>query len=400
MLIGIVGKPSSGKSTFFKAATLIDVAIASYPFTTIKPNFGTGFVRVECVDKEFKTQCNPKYGYCINHIRFVPVELIDVAGLVPGAHEGKGLGNQFLNDLSAAHVLIHVIDLSGSINEKGEAVTPFSYDPANDIRFLEHEIDMWFTGILKRGWDKFARQMQQNTTTIEKALATQLSSFRVTEALVKSTIEKLNLGNEPPTKWTDEQLKSLATEFRKATKPIVIACNKADVPGSEKNFERLKKEFPEYMLVPCSSESEVALKEAAKKKMIDYAPGDKKFEIIEPDKLNANQKKALEFIEKNVLGKWGSTGVQECLDKAVFEFLKYIAIFPAGVNKLADKDGNILPDCHLMPPGSTALDFAYKIHTDFGKNFLYAMDAKTKMKIGGDKKLKNRDAIEIISAAR
>ena len=152
MLIGFVGKPSSGKSTIFAAATLIDVARASYPFTTIEPNRGMGFVRVECVDKEFNVQCNPRSGFCVNHTRFVPVELLDVAGLVPGAHEGKGLGNKFLDDLRQADVLIHVVDASGSTNEKGEAVESGSHDPSKDVKFLEEELELWMLGILENNW--------------------------------------------------------------------------------------------------------------------------------------------------------------------------------------------------------------------------------------------------------
>jgi len=106
MIIGFVGAPSSGKSSFFKAATLADAEIANYPFTTIKPNHGVGFVRIDCVDKDFGKQCNPRIGYCVNHQRFVAVDLMDVAGLVPGAHLGLGLGSQFLDDLRQAHVLI------------------------------------------------------------------------------------------------------------------------------------------------------------------------------------------------------------------------------------------------------------------------------------------------------
>ena len=154
MLIGLVGKPSSGKSSFFSAATLVDVAIASYPFTTIEPNRGIGFVRIDCVDTEFNTQCNPRTGFCKNHVRYVPIELIDVAGLVPGAHEGKGLGNKFLDDLRQADVLIHVVDVSGSTNEKGEMVPVGSHDPAKDIGFLEEEINLWFLGVLQKNWPK------------------------------------------------------------------------------------------------------------------------------------------------------------------------------------------------------------------------------------------------------
>ena len=222
MLIGIVGKPSCGKSTFFKAQTLANVEIANYPFTTIKPNHGTGYVRVECVDKEFNTKCNPRFGYCIDSKRFVPVELLDVAGLVPGAHEGKGMGNQFLDDLNQADVLIHIIDAAGSTNEKGEPVAPLSYDPANDMRFLEHELDMWYLRLMEKGWDRFARQVNQERPELNKAVAKQLSSLRVTEKLMERVIQKLSLDNDI-LKWDKNVLLKIATELSKATKPMLIA---------------------------------------------------------------------------------------------------------------------------------------------------------------------------------
>ncbi len=397
MLIGIVGKPSCGKSTFFKAATSIDVAIASYPFTTIKPNRGIGFVRVQCVDRELGVQCNPRYGYCREGTRFVPVELMDVAGLVPGAHEGKGLGNQFLNDLNRADVLIHIVDASGTIDEKGEATA--GYDPANDVRFLEEELDMWYLGILKKGWEKFARQVQANRTSIEEALAKQLSAFRVTEGLVADAVAKFHLNREKPAEWTGQQMKGLAVELRRATKPIIIACNKMDLPGSFGNYERLKREFPHYTFIPCSGDSEIALKEAAKKGLIDYLPGSADFRVLKPEALNEKQGLALEYI-RGMMKKVGGTGIQETLEAAVFGFLKYMAVFPGGVTKLADKEGNILPDCFLLPPGSTALDFAEKIHMDFAKNFLFAIDVRTKMRLGREHRLKHRDIIEIVSAAK
>lgn len=398
MLIGIVGKPSCGKSTFFKAATSIDVPIAAYPFTTIKPNHGVGFVRVQCVDREFGVQCNPRLGYCKNGVRFVPVELMDVAGLVPGAHEGKGLGNQFLNDLNRADVLIHVVDASGTTDEKGESTV--GYDPANDIRFLEEELDMWYLGILKKGWEKFARQVEATRAKIEDALAKQLSAFRVTEELVSKAITTHNLDKSKPHLWTEEQMKKLAVELRRKTKPILLACTKIDLPDAFGNYERLKREFPHYVAIPCSGDSEIALKEAAKKGLIDYTPGNDDFKILKSDILSEKQKAALDYIRKNVLKKCGSTGVQETLDTAVFTFLKYIAVFPGGVGKLTDREGRVLPDCFLMPPGSTAIDFAAKIHQDFAKNFLFAIDVRTKMRLGREHPLKHRDVIEIVSAAK
>lgn len=397
MLVGIVGKPSCGKSTFFRASTLAEAEIANYPFTTIKPNHGVGYVKVECVDKEFNVQCDPRFGYCIKGIRFVPVDMLDVAGLVPGAHKGLGHGNEFLDDLNQANVLIHVIDVSGSTNEKGEPVDALSYDPAEDIKFLEVELDMWYLRNLKKGWEKFAKQIQHESSEIGKALERQLSSLRVTEDIVKYVIKELGLNREKPSEWTEEELKNLATKFRKVTKPMIIAANKADVPGADKNLERIQKDFPDHIIIPCSAESELALKEAAKHGIIDYIPGEKEFSIKDESKLNEQQKKALDFVKTNVLDKFGSTGVQDVLDASVFKLLKHIAIFPGGVNKLEDKDGNVLPDCFLLPEGSTALDFAFRIHTDIGKKFIRAIDVKTKRVVGKDHVLNHRDVVEIIT---
>ncbi len=397
MIIGVVGKPNTGKSTFFKAATLAEVEIANYPFATIKPNSGIGYVKVECAGKFFNVKCNPREGFCIENKRFVPVQLIDVAGLVPGAHEGKGMGNQFLDDLRQADVLIHIIDISGSTNEKGESVQPGSYDPAKDVRFLEEELNYWILRLIKKGWEKFSRTVQQEKGEVHKALASHLSGLGVSEDLVEDVINQLSIKNKMITNWDEEDLFKIASEVRKITKPMIIACNKIDVPGAEENIERLKKEFPEALLIRCSAESELALREAAKHDLISYIPGENNFKIKDESKLKDSQKKALEFIRKNVLERFGSTGVQDVLDKAIFEILKYIAIFPGGVNKLADQDGNVLPDCFLLPKNSTALDFAYRLHTDFGKKFIRAIDVKTKRTVGKEHVLKQGDVIEIIA---
>lgn len=401
MFIGIVGKPSCGKSTFFKAATLADVDIANYPFTTIKPNHAVGFVKIKDAAEEFDKKANPREGYVQQGYRFVPADIMDVAGLVPGAHEGLGMGNQFLDDLRQADVLVHVIDISGSVNEKGEPVDPLSYDPANDIEFLEKELDMWILGVIKKGWEKFARTVMQEKKDIAKALGNQLSGLKVTEELVEDVIEELHkeygLDKEKPATWTDNELLQIAVGIRRKTKKMVIAANKVDVPGAENNLKRLQEEFPDYQIIACSAESELALKEAAKHNMIEYLPGSDSFTFKEGVQLNDKQKQALEFIKKNVLEKFGGTGVQQVLNAAVFDLLKYIAIHPGGASKLEDQHGNTLPDCFLMKEGTTALQFAYKLHTDFGKNFIRAIDVKTKMTVGKDHVLKHLDIVEIVS---
>ena len=395
MLIGVVGKANVGKSTLFKAMTLADVEIANYPFATIEPNEGVGHVRVDCAESFFKVKCNPKVGYCEKGQRFVPVKMIDVAGLVPGAHEGKGMGNQFLDDLRQADVLIHVIDCAGTTNENGESVPAGSYDPANDIKFLEEELDHWYAGILKKGWERFARKVMQEKREMKKEIGEQFSGLGVDEYMADEVIKQLGLNEVQPVKWTEQNLFDIASGLRKKTKPMIIACNKVDMISGKKNFERLKQEFPDRILVATSAESELALKEAAKQGMIDYVPGDADFKII--GELNEKQKQGLEFIKANVLSEFGSAGVQEVVNRAVFELLGYIAVFPVATSKLGDKDGNVLPDCFLVPANSTAQSFAYLLHTDIGDSFIRAIDVKTKLTVGKEHLLKDGDVIEVIS---
>jgi len=390
MLIGIVGKPSTGKSTFFMAATSAAVERSPRPFTTIKPNHAIGFVEVECVDKDFGVKCNPRTGYCIDSRRFVPVDLYDVAGLVPGAHEGKGLGNKFLDDLRQADVLVHIVDASGSTNENGEKVAAGSYNPANDVRFLEEELDYWIKGIMDRNWQKFVKDGRR--MKVEEILIEQFRGLGISENAIVKTLMELNAREKTFERWTEDDKMAFARKMRKIGKPLLVVANKCDLPGAYENYDKLVKEFPDHIIIPCSSEAEIALKEAAKKDFIKYVPGDPDFEIIKD--LSGEQKKAMEFL-RSYMKKAGGTGVQKALNIAVFDLLKYIAVFPGGVHKLADDKGNIIPDCFLMKPGSTTLDFAATLHSTMAEKFIKAIDVKTKRTLGADYVLKHRDVLEI-----
>ncbi len=393
MLLGLVGKPSCGKSTFFKAATLADVLIASYPFATIKPNHGIGYVRVKALCDELGVKCNPRTGFCDGNTRFVPVDLMDVAGLVEGASEGKGLGNQFLDDLRQADVFIHIVDASGTTNAEGQEGDG---DPVVDIKMLERELDKWYVGIFKRVWPKLSKGLQSTKSDVAKAISKQFSGLRVGESDVESVILKLGLDSGQISYWSEEDLFKFASALRHLTKPMVVVANKIDKGNAKENLERIKSEFKDLFVIPCSADSELSLRQAGKAGLIEYTPGSSDF-VVNEDKVNEQQKEALEFIRKNVLNVYGSTGVQDVLDKAVFDLLKYVAIYPAGA-RLSDSKGNILPDCFLLKGGSTALDFAYSLHTDIGDKFVKAIDVRTKMAVGRDHVLKHCDGVEIMTS--
>ncbi len=392
MIIGLVGKPNVGKSTFFKAATLMDVLIANYPFATIKHNHGIGYVKIKDLAVEFGKVSNPREGYVKNGWRFVPVEMFDVAGLVEGASEGKGLGNQFLDDLTGVDAFIHVVDVSGETDAEGKATE--NYYPGEDIKFIERELDLWYLGILKKVWRVFTRNIIVQKSDFAKAIAKQFSGLKVKEEDVKDVVHRENLDTSKAGTWTDNELMKFARALRTYTKPMIIAANKVDMEKGKENYNKLKKDFSDLNIVPCSADSELALRQADKAGLIEYVPGDKNFKILK--ELSDKQEEAIGEIKKKVLDVFADgTGVQAVLNRVVFEILKYVAVYPAG-SKLEDSKGNVLPDCFLMPPGSTALDFAYKLHTDIGNNFVKAVDVRTKKGVGKDYVLKQGDGLEIL----
>lgn len=390
MLVGLVGKPNVGKSTFFKAATLADVLIANYPFATIKPNHAMAYVKIRDLAADFGKKSQPREGYVKHTWRFVPFELMDVAGLVAGASEGKGLGNQFLDDLAAADAFIHVVDMSGETDAEGKPAQ--GHNPSEDIRFIERELDLWYLGILKKAWLVFARKAEMEHAELAKALAKQFSGLKVRVDQVERVLRDTKLPFEKPSLWTEDQLFMFASHLRKITKPMVIAANKVDRPRGKDNYERIMKEFS-YPLVPCFADGELALREADKAHLIDYVPGEHDFSVT--GTVNEKQRTALNSI-KETMAVFGGTGVQPLLNTTVFDVLGYVAIYPASL-KLEDSKGNVLPDCFLMPPQSTALDFAYRLHTDIGNGFVKALDLKTKKAVGKDHILKNGDGLEILT---
>ncbi len=387
MIVGLVGKPNSGKSSMLKALTLADVKISPVPFTTIKPNVAVAHVIADCVCKEFGVKCNPRTGMCKNGKRFIPVQVIDVAGLILGSHEGRGLGFNFLDDLRQADALIQVVDASGTSDSEGKPT--IGYDPGTEIEFLEREIDLWFADVIERALDKFRQKLMTSPRAdIVSTLSEQLSGLSIGKHHVEQVIDKVPV--------TDTE--RFARILRKLSKPILIAANKIDLEEAEGNIKRMKEKFKELIIIPASAEAEIALKKATEKGMIDYLPGND-FTILS-DKIEEKQVSALDFIKRAVIDKFGSTGVQNCLNSAVFELLKYIVVYPvADANKLTDKDGKrILPDAFLVPKGTTMKGLAFKVHTQLGEKFICGIDARSKRKLSADYELKNNDVVEIAFA--
>jgi len=399
MLVGIVGKPNVGKSTFFSAATLIPVEIANYPFTTIKPNRGIGFIRTPCVCREFQVQDNPVNSVCINGTRLVPVELIDCAGLVPGAWEGRGLGNQFLDEIRKADALIHVVDASGGTDLEGRAVKLGTHDPVEDVRFLERELTMWMYQIIYKVWPRLSRTAESGRARLTALIEERLSGLSIRKHHITEALRKTGLDRDKPTGWSKDDLIRFIDEIRKASKPMLLAANKIDLPKAEENVARLKELG--YKTIPCCAEAELALRRAAEKELINYKAGDDDFEILKPEALTDGQRRALETIRERILHKFGSTGVQEAINKAFFELLNMVTVYPIeDLEHLSDHKGNVLPDVYLVPKGTTARELAYKIHTELGESFVYAYEARSKKRIGEDYELKDRDVISIISAKK
>lgn len=394
MIIGLLGKANVGKSTFFNSATDQSVHMANFPFTTIDPNVGIAFIRIDCVCKELGIIDNPINSRCINGIRYIPIKLIDIAGLVPDAHLGRGLGNKFLDDARQSDAIIHIVDIAGSTDKEGKPVNPGLGDPFADIEFVENEFDLWILSLILKDWDKVIRESENLKQKIEHTISKRLSGLSISEKVIRDAINNLGLIKKP-LEWNKNDLLALCKIIRQKSKPIIIAANKADLPGADKNIVKLS--TLNRVFFPCVSEAELLLRRALQANIIYYLPGDSNFDIKKQENLSHKQAEALKTVSK-ILEKFGSTGVQNILNYACFESLDNIIVYPVEDEwKFTDKKGNVLPDARIVSKNITAKELANLIHKELGRGFIYAIDARSKQRIGADHILKNKDIIKIVS---
>src|SRR5207245_1913765 len=157
-----------------------------------------------CVHTEFNVQDQPQNSKCLDGWRFIPIELIDLPGLIKDAWAGKGLGNQFLSVATQSDALLHVIDVSGSVDASG----------------------------------------------------------KITE------VENKDFNN-----FDMDDSKKFAACLRHVSKPTLIVANKIDLPGADKNFDRLREKYVNTIIIPASADSELSLRRAEQKGLIKYVPG-------------------------------------------------------------------------------------------------------------------------------
>jgi ribosome-binding ATPase len=396
MEVGIVGKPNVGKSTFFNALTLLEVPMAPYPFTTTVPNRGVGLVRAPCPHVERGVPCSPGNAKCVNGTRWIPVNLVDVPGLVPGAHEGKGLGHQFLDDLRAADGFIQVVDLSGATDAEGQIVPAGSHDPAAEVAWLEEELVAWVSEILSRDFDRHARSTELDGKKVEEFLAQRLTGLSITPAAISAALRTVPIDRDHASKWSADDRLALARELLRTAKPRLVAANKCDRATPEA-AAALREALDPVPVVPTSSEAELTLRKASRAGLLDYAPGASAFQLRDPDRLSAPQKKALDGIA-SLMAQWGSTGVQQTLEGMVFQRLHQIVVYPVeDETHWTDGKGRVLPDALLVPAGTTASAVAFRVHTDLGRNFIRAIDGRTHRAMAADHPVEPNAVIRIVA---
>ena len=320
-------------------------------------------------------KCKPNYGGCVEGRRSVPIELLDVAGLVPGAHEGKGLGNKFLDDLRHADALVHVVDASGRTNAEGENTR--GYDPSQDIAWLRSEIVAWIKGNLYQRWGSIKRRHVAVKASAVDTLQAQFSGYGSTSQLVARTLDKLAL-KEPLEHWSEETVDRVVAAFTDEKFPTVIALNKIDDPDAYTNLMKITKMYKNSLVVPCSARAELFLRKMAKQGYVQYVEGSDSVwtrqDLIDdgdPEggglkEMDEKNKEIIDEYKDMILYRYNSTGVVDVLSAAA-KLLGLVPIFPVRSTATFSSGSDTkaaFRDCVLVKRNSTVGEVAKKVMGD------------------------------------
>lgn len=306
----------------------------------------------------------------------MPIELLDVAGLVPGAHEGKGLGNKFLDDLRHADALIHVVDVSGTTDAEGKVTR--GYDPSVDIVWLRSEIVQWVLGNLMQKWGSVKRRHIAIKANAVETLQGQFSGYGSTSNVIARTLDRMGL-KEPLEHWSDETVAKVVNAFVDEKFPTIIALNKIDHADADKNIAKIAQMQDPDTIVLCSAISEVFLRRLAKQGYVRYKEGDEfvdtREDLIEDGdptggglkEMDEKLKTRVENLKDLVLYRFGSTGVNKVLTKAA-ELLGLTPVFPVkNIHNFSSGDNHsdaVFRDCVLVKKGTTVAEVARKVMGD------------------------------------
>jgi hypothetical protein len=284
------------------------------------------------------------------------------------------------------------VDASGSSDSEGNPVETGSHDPLQDVEFVRREMTMWIFGILEKHWQKIQRQAQSKTYSIHRGVSEIFTGLKVSPEDVMDAERSagIDLVHADPA-----ALVRFCEEIVRISKPTLNVGNRVDLAP-----ESLVGRLSAAGLTFATAAGELALRNAVAAGLIRYHPGDPAFSVIREDALSPAQKAGLRTIAQ-VMEKFGGTGVQQAINRAVRDLLRMIVVYPVeDEHRFSDSKGNVLPDAFLMREGSTPRDLAFQVHTDIGKGFLYAVDARTNMRVKDTYPMKDGDIIRIVSTAR